>query len=529
MEYKVLYRKYRPQNFDELVGQEHIKKILKNSIINNKIAHAYMFTGPRGTGKTSTAKIFARALNCLDVHDGISCGVCDNCVNFNSSPDIIEMDAASNNGVENIRDIIESVGIAPTNSKFKIYIIDEVHMLSTSAWNAFLKTLEEPPSNVIFILATTDIQKVPITVLSRCQRFDFQRIDRKLIYDNLANICDKENVKFTENALEEISYLSDGCMRDALSILDQLSKVADEINIDVIKNNYGTVSADDIDKLYSYILHNDIDGLIDIINTIKETGIDIKVLIDKILDNFVLKAVNMKKRNVSNNAFNQLKKIIDTLNKLLNNINYSTNGYLLLELELLTFINDEDNHISNREINQIISREIISNEVKIDVNAMINNDLPSYYNVTDEFVHIRCNNAFVGASKKIKMEFNEYWHKFQEHVIDNNINEFLTIINKSVPQVVSSTNALFVVDNESTKIVGNSRLYNIETMFNSMNNTNYAFIFINKKEWNKLFSDFSNNKDKKYEYIDDSQFKSEEGSTLKLAEDIFGTEKINIE
>ena len=172
MDYKVLYRKYRPADFNHLVGQDSIKKILVNSIINDKIAHAYIFTGPRGTGKTSTAKIFARALNCLNPQNGISCGVCENCKNFNQSPDIIELDAASNNSVDDIRNIVDSVNIAPTNSKYKIYIIDEVHMLSTSAWNAFLKTLEEPPHNVIFILATTEIQKVPITVLSRCQRFD---------------------------------------------------------------------------------------------------------------------------------------------------------------------------------------------------------------------------------------------------------------------------------------------------------------------------------------------------------------------
>lgn len=308
MDYKVLYRKYRPVNFDELVGQNHVKNILKNSIINDKIAHAYIFTGPRGTGKTSTAKIFARTLNCLDAKDGICCGKCQNCMDFNTSPDIIEMDAASNNSVDDIRNIVENVGIAPSNSKYKIYIIDEVHMLTQSAWNAFLKTLEEPPHNVIFILATTDIQKVPITVLSRCQRFDFQRIDKNLIFNNLKNICDKEEIKYEEDALNEVAYLSDGCMRDALSILDQLSKVSDTVNMDIIKNNYGTVTKDEIDSIYTSILKNEIDSLVSKINEIKETGIDVKILIDKILDNFINKAIDMKKKNISTNAFNQLKK-----------------------------------------------------------------------------------------------------------------------------------------------------------------------------------------------------------------------------
>ena len=200
MDYKVLYRKYRPKDFSEIVGQDHIKRILRNSIVNNKIAHAYMFTGPRGTGKTSSAKIFAKTLNCLDPKDGISCGECECCKNFFNSPDIIEMDAASNNSVENIRELIENVNVASTSGKYKIYIIDEVHMLTNQAWNAFLKTLEEPPSNVIFILATTDIQKVPITVLSRCQRYDFQRIDRELIFNNLKRICDLEGIKYEDNA-----------------------------------------------------------------------------------------------------------------------------------------------------------------------------------------------------------------------------------------------------------------------------------------------------------------------------------------
>ena len=169
MAYKVLYRKYRPQNFNDLYGQDSIKEILKDSIINNKLAHAYCFNGPRGTGKTSTAKLFAKAINCENAKDGIACGECNSCKNFNENPDIIEIDAASNNGVEEIRELRDNVKILPSNSKYKIYIIDEVHMLSQSAWNAFLKTLEEPPKHVIFILATTEIQKVPITVLSRCQ------------------------------------------------------------------------------------------------------------------------------------------------------------------------------------------------------------------------------------------------------------------------------------------------------------------------------------------------------------------------
>lgn len=528
MDYKVLYRKYRPVNFDELVGQNHVKNILKNSIINDKIAHAYIFTGPRGTGKTSTAKIFARTLNCLDAKDGICCGKCQNCLDFNTSPDIIEMDAASNNSVDDIRNIVENVGIAPSNSKYKIYIIDEVHMLTQSAWNAFLKTLEEPPHNVIFILATTDIQKVPITVLSRCQRFDFQRIDKNLIFNNLKSICDKEEIKYEEDALNEVAYLSDGCMRDALSILDQLSKVSDTVNMDIIKNNYGTVTKEEIDSIYTSILKNDIDGLVSKINEIKETGIDIKILIDKILDNFINKAIDMKKKNISTNAFNQLKKIIDSLNSLLSKLNANSNGYLMLELELINFINDDSNQITSREINQIISREIIGVDTKIDVNNMINSDLnQQIYKISDEFINVRINNTFVNCNKNFKIEFNDYWNKFTDSLKNDNVTELLNIITKSVPQVVSDNYAIFVTRSESIKIVGNSKLYEIENKFNALNELSYKFIFISNSDWKDFMQNYD--KTKKYDIIDESEYINTESNSVTLAENIFGNEKLKID
>lgn len=527
MDYKVLYRKYRPKDFDEIVGQDHIKRILKNSIINNKIAHAYMFTGPRGTGKTSTAKIFAKTLNCLGHKDGISCGECDNCINFATSPDIIEMDAASNNSVENIRELIENVSVASTSSKYKIYIIDEVHMLTTAAWNAFLKTLEEPPSNVIFILATTDIQKVPITVLSRCQRYDFKRIDRELIFNNLKRICELESISYEESALSEISYLSDGCMRDALSILDQLSKVSDNITLDVIRCNYGTVTSEEIDNLYSAIIHNDIDSLVTNIQLIKSTGVDIKILIDKLLDNFIDKAVQIKKKNVSNNVFKQLKKIIDALNTLLAKINNNSNGYLLLEMELISFINDDDNQITSREVNQIISREIIKVDAKVDVNDLleVNND-KQIYKICDEFINIRINNSLVESSKAKKNSFTKLWDDFNDYVVSNSINEFRTLFIGTIPQVVNDSNVLFVTSNNNTKIIGNSKLFEFENAFNSKFGKNYKFVFISNADWSEFMKSYDKNK--KYELMDESEYINDKGNSVSLAKDLFGNENINI-
>lgn len=528
MDYKVLYRKYRPTNFDDLVGQEHIKKILKNSIINSKIAHAYIFTGPRGTGKTSTAKIFARTLNCSNLSNGKPCNECENCINFSTSPDIIEMDAASNNSVDDIREIVDNISIAPTYSKYKIYIIDEVHMLTTSAWNAFLKTLEEPPSNVIFILATTDIQKVPITVLSRCQRFDFQRIDRNLILDNLKKICNQENIIFDDDALLEISFLCDGCMRDALSILDQLSKVSDNITLDVIKSNYGTVTSEELDLLYTFIIKNDIDGLVNMLNNIKTTGIDIKILIDKIIDNFINKAILMKRKNISNNAFNQLKKIIEKLNDLLNRLNYSSNGFLLLELELVTFINDDENKITNREINKIISREIINDESKIDINNLINfNNINNLYNICDEFINIRLNNCFVNCSKDYKLKFVDKWKNFNNKLKTENVIDLLNISTKTSPQVVSDSYALLISKSESIKIVGNSRLFDLESKFNSIFNLNYKFIFISQTDWDEYMKNYD--KSLKYDMIDESKYINSDSNSIKLAEDIFGNEKMKVD
>lgn len=528
MDYKVLYRKYRPKNFDELIGQEHIKKILKNSIINGKIAHAYMFTGPRGTGKTSTAKIFARTLNCTNSNNGIPCGKCENCINFNTSPDIIEMDAASNNSVDDIRNIVENIGISSSLGKYKIYIIDEVHMLTQQAWNAFLKTLEEPPSDVVFILATTDIQKVPITVLSRCQRFDFQRIDRGLIQKNLEEICVKENIKYEAEALKEISYLSDGCMRDALSILDQLSKVSDEVSIEVLIYNYGTVTDSAIDIIYSSILKNDIDLLITSLEKIKESGIDSKILINKILDNFINKAVQMKRKNLSNNAFSQLKKIIGSLNELLNKINSNSNGYLLLELELINFINDDSNKLSNREINQIISREIIGVDTKVDINKMLTeNSSSQFYKICDDFINIRINNSFVDCSKSYKNNIIKLWEEFNKYVNDERLIEFINIVKNSNPQVVSENYMLLTTKSESNKVVANSKLYDLENKFNNKFDVKYKMVFITTNDWNLYLKNYD--KSKNYELLDESEYISDNSNTIKLAENIFGNDKIEIE
>jgi len=265
MAYQTLYRKWRPKNFDEVVGQGHITSTLKNEIINNKTAHAYVFTGTRGTGKTSTAKILSRALNCENHQNGNPCNQCPTCKGIINETilDVVEMDAASNTGVENIREIIDQVRYSTASTKYKVYIIDEVHMLSIGAFNALLKTLEEPPSHIVFILATTEIHKIPATILSRCQRFDFKNISASDIADAVGSILEKEGVAITKEAIEYIAYLGNGSMRDALSITEQcLAYKETDITYEDVTDILGTLDDDFLYNAAEYIALGDIRSLL---------------------------------------------------------------------------------------------------------------------------------------------------------------------------------------------------------------------------------------------------------------------------
>ena len=280
MAYQALYRKYRPTNFDEVVGQTHIIQTLKNAIVQNRIAHAYLFCGPRGTGKTSIAKIFAKTLNCTNNQDA-PCGVCENCkmASNGSHPDIIEIDAASNNGVDEVRNLIDKVKYAPMQGKYKIYIIDEVHMMTSGAFNALLKTIEEPPAHVIFIFATTEPNKVLPTIIYRCQRFDFNKVSMHDIKYRLSVVCKNEGIEIDENGLTLIAQLADGGMRDALSILDQcVAYCSSHIDVNDIRKIYGVVTSEDIGKLFYSVYKKDVDSFVKDIQKYSDMGMDIKRL-----------------------------------------------------------------------------------------------------------------------------------------------------------------------------------------------------------------------------------------------------------
>lgn len=313
--HKALYRTYRPQTFEDMVGQRHIIKTLKNQIKNDNVGHAYLFTGTRGTGKTSTAKIFARAVNCINPNDQEPCNKCEVCESIlnDNTMDTIEIDAASNNSVDDIRELRESVKYSPTNCKYKVYIIDEVHMLSQGAFNALLKTLEEPPSYVIFILATTEPHKIPATILSRCQRFDFKRVTINEMVKRMKDICTGENIDVEERALNLIASNSQGALRDALSILDQcMSFGEDKITYDDVVELMGTVNIEQLFDLSQYIIDQDIKKSLQSLNEFISWGKDIRNLINDLISHFR----NIMVRKVSKDIDDILSLPEDTLERI---------------------------------------------------------------------------------------------------------------------------------------------------------------------------------------------------------------------
>ncbi|MCI8521096.1 MAG: DNA polymerase III subunit gamma/tau, partial [Clostridia bacterium] len=289
MAHQAIYRKWRPMVFDDIVGQGHITQTLKNQIINDKIGHAYLFCGTRGTGKTTCAKVFSRAVNCINPQDGNPCNECEICKGIidESILDVKEIDAASNNGVDNIREIREDVRYVSTNAKYTVYIIDEVHMLSSGAFNALLKTLEEPPKHVIFILATTEAHKVPQTILSRCQRFDFKRIQPSDIILRMKEIAHGDSLNITDDAFKLLASLADGSMRDGLSILERVvSACGNEITAENITSTLGISASESIFKIISAIADGNVNNIIEVIDTLMSDGKDLKVFIDSLIKTF---------------------------------------------------------------------------------------------------------------------------------------------------------------------------------------------------------------------------------------------------
>ena len=357
MSYTALYRKFRPSTFDQVKGQDHIVQTLKNQINANRIGHAYLFCGTRGTGKTSVAKIFAKAVNCEHPVDGSPCNECETCrgITNGSAMNVIEIDAASNNGVDNIREIKEQVQYSPATGKYKVYIIDEVHMLSIGAFNALLKTLEEPPEYVIFILATTEVHKIPITILSRCQRYDFHRITAATIKKQLSDLMEQEHVDTEDKALEYVARMADGSMRDALSLLDQCIAfyLGEKLTYDNVLEVLGTVDIQVYSDLLDMILSQDINGVMDLLEDVARQGREWSQFITDFLwylrnlllvgqgnaaeealevSTDQLKLLQEKAQQVEENT---LIRYIRILSELLERIRYATSKRVLVEVEMM--------------------------------------------------------------------------------------------------------------------------------------------------------------------------------------------------
>lgn len=364
MAYQALYRKWRPRTFDSVIGQESITDTLKNAIKRGKVSHAFLFAGPRGTGKTSCAKIFAKALNCTNLQDGEPCNECANCIaaDKGSMPDIMEIDAASNNGVDEIREIRDKVKYAPTEGKYKVYIIDEVHMLSMGAFNALLKTLEEPPEHVVFILATTELQKVPATIISRTQRYNFKRISKDDLEKRMKYILDQENIKYEDKALAVIAQVADGGMRDALSILDQLlSYEKESVNYQDALEITGFAAKENIEKILLALLEQNPESALKLAQTELAQGASSKNILDELIEmatkslmlikagddnqsTFLSEDFVQKIKDIPTNIFYRL---ITLANKALNDLRYTNQQQIPLEVFLVEAGSKQEEQIAS--------------------------------------------------------------------------------------------------------------------------------------------------------------------------------------
>ena len=537
MNYKVLYRKYRPNTFDEIFDQDHTVKMLKNAIISNKISHAYLFTGPRGTGKTSSAKIFAKTINCESPIMGNPCNECVMCKMFVDTPDIIEIDAASNNGVDEIRELINNVKLAPSFSKYKVYIIDEVHMLSTSAFNALLLTLEEPPGHVVFILATTDVQNVPITILSRCQRFDFRKITTLEIVKKLKKICDIENIKITDDALMEIASISDGGMRDAESLLDQVIGDSEkEITLEDISSNFGTISAKKLENIVSAIIQNNSLELIEVIRSISFSGIESSTFLLKMIELLKEMAIEKKKSYDSAGlAFDVLKDMIFDLNKCLFEGKSGIDPYILIEITLLTYVEnctcniklEERPIVSTKDLS--MEKVIIPTTIAIEEEIQVKSVIPK--SNLDEFIRIRTNNCLVNAKKDCLSTVKKHWTEYTSMVKLQLPALFSLIIDVNV--VAASADYLILTHKMDTSIsLLDENHIELETIFNKLFESDYKIVVVSQEAWDSIKVDYGINIKSGYIYTleEDIVLKQEEkiDDIEVLANEIFGENCIEI-
>lgn len=464
MKYQALYRKYRPKTFDDVYGQQIVVQTLKNVIKNNKLTHAYLFVGPRGTGKTSIAKIFAKTINCLHPEDGLSCEKCDICVsnNSNENVDIIEMDAASNNGVDEIREIRNHITLLPTVSKYKIYIIDEVHMLTTGAFNALLKTLEEPPEHIIFILATTEPHKIPLTIMSRCQSFEFKPIPVATIKERLKYICAQENINIDDKSLNLIAEESNGGLRDAVSMLDQLNAYADG-NIkyeDVLLLN-GRINDDEIEKFMTEMVNDDLNSVFTKIESWQEEGKNFIYICEDFIRFLRNELIKFKLENNSNivNLIGENKtiEVIMILNKISNDMKISKDKKVLFDVTIINITNI----LKNKQMfeNNTYTSKNIKIENKTPEKVEIKEEKPQTvevpiketknYTLYDELMNIRLNNTLGIADKKSKIEYENAVENLKNDISDLNKLKIINLLDDTKITAGSKDGIILTTDSDN--------------------------------------------------------------------------------
>ena len=566
MEYLALYRKYRPAYLEEMVGQSEIRKIIASSIKNGTISHAYLFSGPRGTGKTTTAKIMAKMVNCENLHDDNPCNECASCLSVASGSDIIEIDAASNNGVDEIRDLREKANLVPSVCKYKVYIIDEVHMLTNQAFNALLKTLEEPPKHVIFILATTEYHKIPLTITSRCQKFQFNKIDIVDIVKKLREISDNEKIEITDEALYEIAKRSDGGMRDSINFLDQLRSFSQEnITLSDVYEVCGNVSLEEICNLLCNIKNNDFVKIADFLETLNNNGKNYSKFLEDVM--MFLKDLILYKNEVSGSliktdsgylskvselySLKDIFYVIDVINQLVDKIKFVSRQSVVVISNFLLIANkfnscEEETSIMLKQINKEEKKQeydlafsFTSNDNKNEENLLVNNDhVDSQKNITSKELVIKnkdiiINNAFALADKKLKISLQEKWNNVSDYLTDSH---YALVVGKWTDvklEVIGGNYIIFTALYESLidGIYLNEKLSN--DFVNTILGDKYNYVVITNDEWNKYKDEYIKNiqSGKKYELkelveINEEQNDKKEPTIVDRLFDIVGEENI---
>ncbi len=539
--YQALYRKYRPSNFDEVVGQKVIVTTLKNAILNNQISHAYLFSGPRGTGKTTIAKVLAKTINCEKLVDYCPCDNYNSCININNKKniDIIEIDAASNNGVEEIRELKNSVNLVPSESKYKVYIIDEVHMLTISAFNALLKTLEEPPKHVVFILATTEIHKVPETIKSRCQKFEFKKISNDDIVIGLKKICSKENISINDEALYLISKYSNGGMRDAVNLLDQVAAYSNNnITINDINEICGNISREQMYELIQSLFQSKIDITLNLIDKFDRDGKNLLILFNNIIEYLkdLLIYINVSNYFKDDNLLNEYKHLANLVNekniyeyiKILleysNNMKYENNKLLLAELAIIKIFNINQNISQNNNLDNIKKK---NNDLLIKENKSKNVEKVDNINnidikKLDKLKKIRVNNALANFNKKDLNEFNTKLETINSLLMNPDYSKYVSLILDGSLKIKGNEYLVFVYENNQMSLIFNSELEKIEKLFVNQYHQDFKLIAIDNNEWNIYKKDFNEslkNGNNKYQFIEENpellKFLKKEESKIK--------------